>query len=346
MDGRARGLTRLDRVTLALAWAACLPIVVIWADDLDVAFPGAMSVVLFDLALVLGTAGIAQHLLGSGSPLRWLAGAVPRRYHAVLLTWFACVVTSPVLACVEGVRTGRGLPSGWAPWGIGTAAEPTFPALSEALDRVSVGARLLGPVVLLVMFRVDSARWRRAWRASQSPVAPLVVPPRWSLPSVPDGLALLAVWAAPAAGLGAKATHAGVGTLLLLVVSPLLVVGAVHGIWVFTSVLGPRSRVRASCGRVPRRDRVAAGCWALAVVVPGVVFSEPGIESHDEPSAWAPTSALESLLGAAVPWPVVLVLLLAAPSVAVTLQVRTHVRRNRDRAVLPVVAPGPSAQSV
>lgn len=311
-------LTRLDLVTLILVWSAPLPSLALnFEGDSPILLMGLTSLLL-DLLVLAGTAAIAQRLLGRRSVIRARRGRVPLRYHGVLLGWVALIVAAPVVVGVEGMALGQGF-SAWRSWTVSGGSDGLLdPAFVGTLWSLSNLARVLGPIVLLVMRAVDVRSERRsAPEATHGPS------------DVGDLAALAAVWAAPVLAVAAKSYMIGFGAFMLLYVSPVLIVAAVHGIWVFHSVLGAGSRVRTRLGKVPRSYRQLAWGWALAVFLPGLVFPEFGWECLDGPCPWGPTSVLEALIRAPVPPVLAFAVVLASPVVALVIQVVAHVLRHR-----------------
>lgn len=155
-------------------------------------------------------------------------------------------------------------------------------------------------------------------------------------PLLLDVLCLVLVWCAPVTAVALKMTHAGLGVIALLLAVPVLLVATVHALSVFTAVLGPRSRLRARLGGVPARYRAAALGWVAALQLTGLAFPEWGVEQPEDAS-WASVSALEGLLGRAVPVWLAVVLVLAGLGAAAWLQISTDVERRR---VAPVPRTG------
>lgn len=316
-------LRRFDLVTLVLVWSAPLPglVLSLEAGLTPLLLFGTGAFLLLDLLLLVGTAVLAQRLLGRRSILRAERGRIPRWYHAVALTWVFCVVAAPVVTGVEGLLLGQGF-SAWRVTTVQDGSEVLLdPAIPGTLWTLALIARVLGPIVLLVIRSRELRVQRQARELLGQPVDARV--------DVGDGAALAAVWAAPVLAVAAHfVVVMGWGLLILMFASPLLVLAAAHGIWVFHSVFRAGSRVRARLGAVPRRYRHLAWGWATAVVLPALVFPEIGGECLPGPCPWVPGSALETVIRAPVPPEIVLGVLLVGPVAALVIQVVAHVLRH------------------
>lgn len=179
------------------------------------------------------------------------------------------------------------------------------------------------------------------WAAGSCPPGPgtwvpgagLPGPGAWAppvhVPHLVDTLLLVLVWCAPIASLGMKLTHLGLGLVLVLVASPVLLAVVVHALWVFTAVLGGRSRVRARFGQVPVLYRVMAVVWVIAVLLPGAAVVEVGWVCRDDCS-WQPGSVLEEVLGRPLPFELVLVLVVGGLLAAAGAQVLVDLFRRAD----------------
>ncbi len=96
-------------------------------------------------------------------------------------------------------------------------------------------------------------------------------------PTRADRVALAAAVVLPVLGAVCKVfVNPGWAVLAFLMWSPAIVAIWCAGLVVLIRALGPRSRIRDARGAVPRRYRVLAWAWSVALFLPGFVMLDGG----------------------------------------------------------------------